>query len=69
MQVKKKLLDVVREKIRVKHYSISTKRTYVHWIKHYILYHNKRHPIDMKKAEIEAFLTHLAVDRKGTSTT
>ena len=69
MQVKKKLLDVVREKIRVKHYSISTERTYVHWIKHYILYHNKRHPIDMKKAEIEAFLTHLAVDRKVSPTT
>lgn len=69
MQVKKKLLDVVREKIRVKHYSISTERTYVHWIKHYILYHNKRHPRDMKKAEIEAFLTHLAVDRKVSPTT
>ena len=69
MQVKKKLLDIVREKIRVKHYSLSTERTYVHWIKHYIFYHNKRHPIEMGKTEIEAFLTHLAVDRKVSPTT
>jgi len=69
MQVKKKLLDIVREKIRVKHYSISTERTYVHWIKHYIFYHNKRHPIEMEKPEIEAFLTYLAVDRKVSPTT
>jgi len=63
MQVKKKLLDIVREKIRVKHYSLSTERTYIHWIKHYIFYHNKRHPIEMEKPEIEAFLTYLAVDK------
>ena len=69
MQVKKKLLDIVRDKIRMKHYSLSTERTYVHWIKHYIFYHNKRHPIEMGKAEIEAFLTHLAVDRKVSPTT
>ena len=49
MQVRKKLLDIVREKIRVKHYSYSTERTYVHWIKHYILFHNKKHPIEMGK--------------------
>ena len=42
MEVKKKLLDIVREKIRVKHYSISTERTYVYWIKPYIFYHKKR---------------------------
>ena len=45
MEVKKKLLDVVRDKIRFKHYSISTERTYIHWIKHYIFFHNKKHPI------------------------
>ena len=49
MSQKKRLLDVVRDKIRVKHYSISTEKTYVHWIKCYILFHNKKHPIDMKK--------------------
>ncbi len=55
---KKKLLDVVRDKIRVKHYSLSTERTYIHWIKHYIFYHNKKHPIEMAKPEIEAFSPH-----------
>jgi len=69
MQVKKKLLDIVREKIRFKHYSMSTEKTYVYWIKHYIFYHNKRHPKEMGKQEIEAFLTHLAVGRKVSPTT
>ncbi len=66
---KKKLLDIVRDKIRVKHYSLSTERTYIHWIKHYIFYHNKKHPIEMAKPEIEAFLTHLAVQKKVSPTT
>ena len=69
MKIKKKLLDIVRDKVRVKHYSISTERTYVHWIKHYIFYHNKRHPIEMEKPEIEAFLTHLAVDKQVSPST
>ena len=60
----KKLLDQVRELIRRKHYSIRTEQAYVLWIKRYILFHNKRHPRDMGKPEIEAFLTHLAVDLK-----
>ena len=69
MQEKKKLLDIVRDKIRFKHYSYSTEKTYVFWIKHYILYHNKRHPVDMQKAEIEKFLTHLAIHKKVSPTT
>jgi hypothetical protein len=64
MEVKKKLLDIVRDKIRFKHYSIKTEKSYVGWIKQYIFYHNKKHPIEMAKPEIEAFLTHLAVDKK-----
>ena len=64
MEVKKKLLDIVRDKIRFKHYSIKTEKSYVGWIKHYIFYHNKKHPIEMAKPEIEQFLTHLAVERK-----
>ena len=69
MQVKKKLLDIVREKIRLKHYSLSTERTYVYWIKYYILFHNKRHPKEMGKVEIEQFLTYLAVEKKVSPTT
>jgi len=68
-QPKKKLLDLVRDKIRLKHYSYSTERTYVHWIKHYIFFHNKKHPIEMAKPEIEAFLTYLAVQKKVSPTT
>jgi integron integrase len=57
----KKLLDQVRDVIRVKHYSIRTEEAYVDWIKRFILFHNKRHPKEMGSQEIEAFLTHLAV--------
>ena len=56
-----KLLDRVRNKIRLKHYSILTEKAYVSWIKRFILFHNKQHPNEMGKAEIEAFLTDLAV--------
>ncbi len=66
---KKKLLDIVREKIRLKHYSLSTERTYIHWIKHYIFFHNRKHPVEMSKVEIEQFLTYLAVKKKVSPTT
>jgi site-specific recombinase XerD len=69
MEKPKKLLDIVREKIRVKHYSYSTEKTYVHWIKQYIFHHNKKHPIEMGKEEIEQFLTYLAVHKKVSPTT
>ncbi len=59
---KPKLLDQVRHVIRRKGYSYKTEKSYVGWIKRYILYHNKRHPKDMGPQEIEQFLTHLAVD-------
>ena len=69
MHIKKKLLDIVREKIRFKHYSISTEKTYVHWIKHYIFFHNKKHPIEMGKSEIEEYLTFLATKKQVSPTT
>ncbi|MEA1892267.1 MAG: integron integrase [Campylobacterota bacterium] len=69
MEIKKKLLDIVRDKICFKHYSYSTEKTYVHWIKHYIFFHNKKHPIDMGKREIEEYLTFLAVKNKVAPTT
>ncbi len=65
----KKLLDQVRDRIRLKHYSIRTERSYTSWIKRFILFHNKKHPKDMGVAEIEAFLTHLAVERKVAQST
>ena len=58
-----KLLDQVAGKMRLVHYSKRTESAYVDWIKRFILFHNKRHPRDMGAAEIEGFLTHLAVER------
>ena len=51
MEIKKKLLDIVRDKIRFKHYSIKTEKSYAGWIKHYIFFHNKKYPIEMAKPE------------------
>jgi hypothetical protein len=59
-QPKKKLLDRARDIMRVRHYSIRTERSYINWIRRYILFHGKRHPREMGPDEIEAFLTHLA---------
>lgn len=57
-----KLLDQVRDRIRRKGYSIRTEKSYAHWIKRFVLFHGKRHPREMGAAEVEAFLTHLAVE-------
>jgi len=65
----RKLLDQVRDAIRLKHYSIRTEQAYVSWIKRYILFHNKRHPKNIGSAEITAFLTHLAVERNVAAST
>ena len=64
-----KLLDQVVARLRVKHYSTRTEKVYVDWIKRYILFHSKRHPQEMGAAEVEAFLSHLAVDRAVAAST
>lgn len=64
-----KLLDQVRDRIRVKHYSIRTETQYLQWIRRFILFHDKRHPRDMGAAEVEAFLTHLAVEGRVAAST
>ncbi len=69
MKQKKKLLDFVRDKIRLKHYSLSTEKNYLLWIRHYILYHDKKHPKYMGKDEIENFLTFLATKKRVSPTT
>jgi integron integrase len=66
---KQRLLDQVRDVIRCKHYSIRTESTYTEWIRRYILFHNKRHLKDLNEKHISVFLTHLAVNRKVTSST
>ena len=64
-----RLLDQVRDRIRRKHYSIRTEEGYVDWIRRFVLHHNKRHPRDMGAAEVEAFLTHLAVAKRVSAST
>ena len=67
--MKPRLLDQVREKIRIRHYSIRTEQSYLDWIKRYILFHGKKHPKDMGAPQVEAFLTHLAVKRNVAAST
>jgi integron integrase len=65
----KKLLDQVRETVRLKHYSLRTEQAYVYWVRRFILYHQKRHPLTMGVPEIEMFLAHLALtDNVAAST-
>lgn len=66
---KPKLLDQVRQQIRVRNYSIRTETVYAEWVKRYIRFHQYRHPLEMGAAEIEAFLTHLAVKRNVAGAT
>ncbi|WAL59111.1 phage integrase N-terminal SAM-like domain-containing protein [Thermocoleostomius sinensis] len=65
----RKLLDQVRDAIRVKHYSYSTEKTYVYWIRRFILFHHKRHPNEMGAPEVTQFLTHLAVTEQVAAAT
>ena len=66
---KPKLLDRVRHAVRVRHLARSTEKAYVYWTRRFILHHNKRHPLEMGKQEVEAFLTHLAVDQHVSAST
>jgi integron integrase len=58
-----KLLDLVRSQLRLRHYSIRTEQAYIHWIKQFIIFHDKRHPSEMAEPEISIFLSHLAQDK------
>ena len=69
MDHKPTLLDLVRQKICLKHYSIRTERAYVDWIKRFILFHHTRHPASMAAPEVRAFLAHLAVEQKVAAST
>src|SRR5881394_3587982 len=66
---KPKLLDQVRELLRVRHYSVRTEKAYIGWIRRYILFHGKRHPRELGAAEATRFLTALAVDAKVSAST
>ncbi|MBL8527773.1 MAG: integron integrase [Burkholderiales bacterium] len=64
-----RLLDQLRDRIRLKHYSIRTEEAYAGWVRRFILHHGKRHPREMGREEVEAFLTHLAVRGRVAAST
>ena len=69
MATSPKLLDQLRESLRVRHYARRTEEAYCHWVKRYIYFHGVRHPREMAEPEINAFLTHLAVKGKVSAST
>ena len=69
MPPKPKLLDEVRQAIRRRHYSDRTEKAYAHWIKRYIFFHNKRHPLEMAESEIAQFLSSLATEGRVSVST
>ena len=64
-----RLLDQLRERIRYLHYSLRTEEAYVYWVKGFIRFHQRRHPAQMSKAEIEAYLMFLANERNVSAST
>ncbi|HXF08260.1 MAG TPA: integron integrase [Candidatus Acidoferrales bacterium] len=64
-----KLLDRMRDALRVRHYSYRTEQAYLDWARRYILFHGKRHPAEMGAAEVGVFLTHLATERQASAST
>lgn len=66
---KPKLLDQVREAIRTRHYSLRTEEAYVGWIKRFIFFHGKRHPLEMGQQEVVQFLSALAVKEHVSAST
>jgi site-specific recombinase XerD len=64
-----KLLDRLCDRMRLRNYSYRTAQSSIAWVRRYILFHNKRHPEEMGRPEIESFLTHLAVDRNAAPST
>ena len=62
-------MDLMRDALRARHYSLRTEKAYCLWVKRFIIYHGMRHPKDMAEDEINAFLTHLAVDEGVSAST
>ncbi len=64
-----KLLDQVRDMLRLRHYSIRTEESYIQWIKRYNYFHHKTHPRELGEADITAFLTDLATRKNVSAST
>jgi integron integrase len=69
MPERRGLFEVTREKIRTRHLALRTETTYLGWIRRYVAFHGRKHPRDMGSAEMEAFLTHLAVRGRVSAST
>ena len=67
--VKQKLLDLARDTIRTRHLSYRTEQAYIYWIRKFILFHQKRHPLEMGEVEVSQFLTFLATKKKVSAST
>ena len=55
--------------MRLKHYSLKTEKSYVHWVRRFIFFHNKRHPQEMGTPDIQSFLSYLAVNQHVAAST
>jgi integron integrase len=66
---KARLADQLRDALRRRHYSYRTEQAYLHWMRRFVFFHNKRHPLEMAEPEVAAFLTHLAVERRVSAST
>ena len=64
-----RLLDQMREALRLRHYSLRTEQAYIHWTKRYIHFHGKRHPRELGPKEVEDFLSALAVQGRVSAST
>ena len=64
-----RLMDQVKEVLRYHHYSLSTEKAYIHWILAFIRFHNRQHPKDLGKQHIEAFLSHMALNKNYAAST
>jgi integron integrase len=69
MQQKRRLVDAVRERLRVKHYSYRTEQAYLGWIRRFVVHHGGRHPREMSGPEVQAFLNHLATEKRVAAST
>ena len=65
----RRLLDTVRDEIRVRHYSLRTEKAYVDWIARYIRYHDRRHPSELGASHVAGFLSSLATQRNVAAST
>src|SRR5207248_10688503 len=68
-QSKPKLLDQVRQLMRLRHYSLRTEEAYVSWIRRYILFNGKRHPRELDEKHVSQFLTDLAINGRVAAAT